>query len=248
MKRLFFCMILFHTAYVIGSSCNSPEVIDRLQELQRCIDTIKSKVSNFNCDNGSILDELSILGEILCSKIENIDINVNISSVDVQVSGIDGIISASDSLICSKLESIENLISLDDYLILSAIDNIVIPPAQVSGIDELISESDSLICSKLESIESLISRDDFLILSAIENISVTVNVSAADVQVSGIEELISASDAFICSKIGNFDDEGTCLDSQIDVPTDVNDLNLNIIQLLKTILLELRGCGGGPAC
>ena len=42
--------------------------------------------------------------------------------------------------------------------------------------------------------------------------------------------------------IGYVTDEGTCLPTLLDLPDDINSLNLNVIQLLKTILLELRGC------
>lgn len=68
------------------------------------------------------------------------------------------------------------------------------------------------------------------------------------VQISGIGGIISAFDTIetcceiVNSKIGDLSGPGTCLPSIIDVPEDINNLNLTIIGLLKTILLELRGC------
>ena len=47
----------------------------------------------------------------------------------------------------------------------------------------------------------------------------------------------SSSDA-----VGELTDIGSCLDSQIDVPDDINNLTITVIALLKTILLDLRGC------
>ena len=49
---------------------------------------------------------------------------------------------------------------------------------------------------------------------------------------------VSSNDAVI----GELTDIGSCLDSQIDVPDDINNLNETIVSLLKTILLEIRGC------
>ena len=83
----------------------------------------------------------------------------------------------------------------------------------------------------------------------VKSIQIEVNELNTEIDViatvSGIEELeeqISISDAMLCSKIGQLDDAGSCLETLIDVPDDVNNLDLNVIELLKTILLELRGC------
>ncbi len=133
MKRIL--LLIFSLCFmrpILGRICDA-ETIDRLQELQRCISTIKSNVQTTQIIVIETEEEVSILGEVLCSKLDNIN-------------------------------------------------------------------------------------------------------------VSGLDELFSEQDIFICSKIGNFDDPGSCLDSQMDVPQDINDLNLNVIGLLKTILLELRGC------
>lgn len=272
----FLCFV--QDLYSRSNCLPNAEVNDRLQELQRCVGTIKVNIQTIINNEVTIIEDLSILQEVLCSKIDMIgtvtsECTVNFNpviqeisasdallcskieslenfiSIDDQLilsaienitippaSGIDVLISASDALLCSKIESLEIFISIDDQLILSAIENITVPPAQISGIDVLISASDALICSKIESLENFISIDDQIIISAVENITIP------PVQVSGIEELISASDVFICSKIGNFDDPGSCLDSMIDVPDGINNLNLNVIELLKTILLELRGC------
>ncbi len=57
-----------------------------------------------------------------------------------------------------------------------------------------------------------------------------------------IDDELSLHDEIINSKIGDLEDSGSCLETLIDVPTDINNLDLNVIELLKTILLELRGC------
>ena len=210
-------LIIIMPGIAARGGCADPEVIQRLQELQRCIDTIKSKVTMIQIDIDDIdvnvtgiddiIADISILQEVLCSKIENISITVQISSIDVQVSGI---------------EDLEILISTNDALILSAIENIQVT-ATVSGVDELISASDVLLCSKIEVLYDFISTNDALILSSID-------AHASD------------TDALICSKVGDLDDAGSCLETLIDVPDAINNLNLNVIELLKTILLELRGC------
>ncbi len=113
------------------------------------------------------------------------------------------------------------------------------PPVTVSGIEELstqLSLVSETLCTKIEELSDQVSLNDALILTSIDNITVSVATT------SELEELFSAQDILICSKIGGFDDEGSCLDSQIDIPQDIDNLNLNVIQLLKTILLELRGC------
>ncbi len=135
--------------------CPEPETIDRLQELQRCVGSIKSIVTTNQTDNiiieslsETIIADLSVVEQVLCSKIDNI----------------------------------------------------------------------------------------------------TIDTSGLDVQCSGIDELsvqLSETDAMLCSKIGMLDGEGSCLESVIDVPDDINNLDLSTIQLLKTILLNLYGCGMG---
>ena len=257
--RVFLIFICLSSFLKGGSfSCPNPETIDRLSELQQCVSIIKSKVCdiqeiviNIIDDEGSCVAEISQIGEILCSKIENL-------TVIAEVSGLEELISASDVFLCSKIDEVEELISASDVLLCSKIENITVT-VEVSGVEELISASDVFLCSKIDNIdvasgvEELISASDVFLCSKIENITVTV-------EISGVEELISASDVFlcskiedvqdsisetdvlICSKIGSFADDGSCLDSLIDVPQDINDLNLNVIQLLKTILLELRGC------
>ena len=90
----------------------------------------------------------------------------------------------------------------------------------------LIKDQLPIICSKLEKIDDDLSAHDTLICSKLID----------------LDQDLSAHDALICSKLGSPDDTTTCLQSIIDVPDDINDLNRNAIQLLKTILLELRGC------
>jgi hypothetical protein len=168
--------LFFAFALQAKSNCPNPETIQRLQELQRCIDSIKSNVTSIQININDLdvdvsgIDDLevqiSILGEVLCSKIDNISVTVDVSGIDVLASGI---------------EDLESLVSVNDELIISTID-----------------------------------------------------------------EQASASDALLCSKVGDLDDLGTCLETLIDVPDDIDNLNLNVIELLKTILLELRGCNQCP--
>ncbi len=184
MKRIvILSILLFVSPLLIAKKycCPDPEEFDRLQELQRCIDTIKSKVCKIQI------------------AIERIDTEIDNLTVVATCSGLDDLeeqISILGETLCSKIENLEEVVI------------------------ETESASDVLLCSKIDNL----------------------NVIA---MVSGIEELeeeISLVGATLCSKIGELDDSGTCLDSQLDVPQDINNLDLNVIELLKTILLELRGC------
>ena len=139
--------------------------------------------------------------------------------------------------VCAIQEEIENLIVI----------------AEVSGLDELVTQLSLVeenLCSKIENImvtvevsgiEELsqqLSQVEVDLCSKIDNLVVTT-------EVSGIDELslqLSETDASLCSKIGMLDADGSCLDSMITVPTDINNLQLSVVSLLKTLLLELRGC------
>ena len=206
MKRIVVLSILLCiTPLLIAKKhcCPDREEFDRLQELQRCIDTIKSKVCKIQdvvdgidteIDNLTVIatcsglddleNDISILSETLCSKIENLE------EVVIETA------SASDVFLCSKIENI----------------NVTATCSGIEELEEQVSILGETLCSKIENLEEV------------------------------VIETGSVSDIFVCSKIGSFDDSGSCLDSQIDVPEDINDLDLNVIQLLKTILLELRGC------
>lgn len=86
-----------------------------------------------------------------------------------------------------------------------------------------------------------ISENDVILNSKLDGIEVCcdANGSQLDVIESVVDGIaVSSNDAVI----GEFTDIGSCLDSQIDVPDDINNLTLTVVSLLKTILLDLRGC------
>ncbi len=175
------------------------------------------KVTRAQCENPQLAGNVSeILGRV--QKIQN---QVNLIQTEVLPLGPQ--IATMQAILCSKIENID--FSFTGTLV---IDNTLVL-VEVSLLGET-------LCSKLEQISNQTSFNDALILTAIDGIQ----CSATDLGPILLE--ISLSDAMLCSKIGSLDAEGTCLDSFITVPQDVNNLNLTIIALLKTILLELRGC------
>ena len=229
----------------VTCSCPDPQTIDRLQQIQRDIDTIKSKVcmnqTNIITTDSLIEDislQLSEVESILCSKIENIDI----STIDVTCSGIEELsiqLSEVESVLCSKIENI-NVSTID-----AACSGIEELAAQLSLVEQVLCskiENIDVTCSGIEELSIQLSEVESVLCSKIENI----DISTIDVTCSGIEELstqVSIDDAMLCSKIGNLDDIGSCLDATIMLPQDIDNLELSSIALLKTILLELRGCG-----
>ncbi len=152
MKRvviLLFSLCLTSLLMASKHCCPDPEEFDRLQELQRCIDTIKSKVCKIQnaveridteIDNLTVvatcsgLDDLelevSILGEILCSKIEDLDLDISILG----------------GTLCSKIEDLDLDISILGGTLCSKIEDLDL---DVSILGET-------LCSKLEDIESSI--------------------------------------------------------------------------------------------
>jgi hypothetical protein len=113
--------------------------------------------------------------------------------------------------------------------------NLILP--KTTDIQERIGDcslDDTVIVSQLDIIESLvesisISTSDELVFSQLDVIESKVDVVG--------ECCASSSDV-----LGEVVDIGSCLDSAIDVPDDINNLTLTVIALLKTILLDLRGC------
>ena len=217
MKKVILVMLAILCGREMHASrpCPEPETIDRLQELQRCVGSIKSIVTTNQTDNiiieslsETIIADLSVVEQVLCSKIDNITIDT--SGLDVQCSGIDELsvqLSEVEQLLCSKIEDVFS---------------------DIEDLSVQLSDVEQVLCSKIDNI--------------------TIDTSGLDVQCSGIDELsvqLSETDAMLCSKIGMLDGEGSCLESVIDVPDDINNLDLSTIQLLKTILLNLYGCGMG---
>ena len=200
-----------------------------MQKVQNQVNLIQSEVV-------LIGPQIATLQNILSSQIENIDINftgtlvIDNTSVLVEVSLL------GDTL-CSKLEQLSQQTSQNDALILTAIDGIQCSVTDLGPVLLEISLSDAMLCSKLEQLSQQTSQNDALILTAIDGIQCSVT----DLGPLLLE--ISIGDAMLCSKIGTLDALGTCLDALIAVPQDINNLQLTIIALLKTILLELRACG-----
>lgn len=113
--------------------------------------------------------------------------------------------------------------------------NLILP--KTNDIQERIGDctfDDAAIISQLDVIESIV-----------ENISVSSSdeliLSQLDVVESGIDAVAECC-ASSSDVLGELTDIGSCLDSAIDVPDDINNLTLTVIALLKTILLDLRGC------
>jgi hypothetical protein len=106
----------------------------------------------------------------------------------------------------------ENLASCCETII-SILDNIMVN-VEISGIDAIETRIDEC-CNYL-------SAQDAIIISILDNLVV---------EVSGLDQILTCCE-IIDSKIGDLDGPGTCLDSQIDVPEDINNLNLTVIQLL----------------
>jgi len=154
-------------------------------------------------------DQVSILGEELSSEIENIQVTAT----------------------CSGIEELEQLVSTNDQIIISSIDNI-----SLSGIDnlesqisllgeELCSKIDNIqvtaICSGVEELEQLVSTNDQLIISSIDNISVS--------GIDGIEDQISVLDDTLCSKLESIITTATLIDQTtrtIDSKIDELDIDL----------------------
>lgn len=199
-----------------------------------------SNICAKNCDNAMMLKFLQdILNNSNIILPKTIDIQEKISNLtcndaavlsvlDIIQSLVEDItISTSDVLVLSRLDTIQSLI--DDVLTCcdangSQLDVI---ESKVDGIS--VSTSDELVLSQLDVIESKV--DD------IETCCAT-NGSQLDVIESKLDDCCASTSEVI----GTLTDIGSCLDSTIDVPTDINNLQLTIISLLKTILLDLRGC------
>lgn len=81
-----------------------------------------------------------------------------------------------------------------------------------------------------------------LLVSIIEQTNTNIAATVCDCVSSNVET-VRADLASCCEKIGNLDDQGSCFDSQLeDIAAAINNANLTVIQWLKTIMLELRGC------
>jgi hypothetical protein len=157
------------------------------------------------------------------------------------------------NLILPKTTDIQERIgdcSLDDTVILSQLDIIESLVESIS-----VSTSDELVLSQLDIIESIIegvsvccdangSQLD-VIESKVDNISVSTSDELILSQLDVIESKVDVVGECCASSsdvLGEVVDIGSCLDSAIDVPDDINNLTLTVIALLKTILLDLRGC------
>ncbi len=126
------------------------------------------------------------------------------------------------NLILPKTTDIQERIgdcTLDDAAIISLLD----------GIDACCDANGS----QLDVIESIV--EDIMVSSS-DGLDSMIDVIES--RVEGIAECCASS----ADVLGEVTDIGSCLDSMIDVPDDINNLTLTVIGLLKTILLDLRGC------
>src|SRR5207249_3790964 len=107
----------------------------------------------------------------------------------------------------------------------------------------------SSCCAQLNSKIDNITNTDNSILNSLQSCCTQLNSKIDNISVSAscnltpVTSLISSCCAQLNSVIGSLADPGSCLPSLISVPSAINNLNLDVIALLKTILLELRGCG-----
>lgn len=205
------------------------------------LDSISISTADVQVSGIDILEqELLSIGDVLCSKIEGIDLNIT-ATVDLSP-----VLDAIDSLgdvLCSKIDGI-------DLNITATVDLAPAIAATDSVGDVLCSKLEIIMESQVDILNDLTdisTKADVILEKVCEDIPSQLDIieSKIDGQSSSFDSIIvqvSLVDADLCSKIGNLDEAGSCLETIIDVPDDINNLNLTIIQLLKTILLELRGC------
>lgn len=241
--------ILDNTNIILPKICViEKDVIQILINQESIADVLCSKIESISVSAAdcqvSGLDQIEetilSVSDVLCSKIEGIDLNIT-ATVDLSP-----VIDAIDSLgdvLCSKIEGI-------DLNITATVDLTPAIEATDSVGDVLCSKLEDIMASEIEILDEVTdisTKTDVILEKVCENIPSQLDIieSKVDGQSSNFDTIIvqiSLVDADLCSKIGNLDENGTCLETLIDVPDDINNLNLTIIQLLKTILLELRGC------
>lgn len=217
-----------------------------VQDILDAINIIRPTVTSIQIIVNEINENLATCCANLSSQIEHITVNVS-------VSGLDQVITVLDRIEGELLTCCANLSSQIEHITVNV---------SVSGLDQIITVIDRIegeletccaqLNSKLDNISTTISINDRLILSDIDACCALLNSKIdriiINIQISSLDQVITHIDAvatccdIVNSKIGMLNDPGTCLDSLIDVPAGINNLNLTIIQLLKTILLELRGC------
>lgn len=210
-----------------------------VQDILDAINIIKPKIISIQININQIIENLATCCDNLRSQIDNITVNVSVSGLDQVVTAVDSIVASCCAALSSQIDHITVTVSVSGLdQVITRIDRVATCCDAVnSKLDILIrteSINDRLILSDLDACCSKLS-------SQIEHITVTVSISGIDQLISRIDRVSTCCD-IVNSKIGTLNDPGTCLDSLIDVPAGINNLNLTIIQLLKTILLELRGC------
>lgn len=221
LKLIALCMLISFSSNFGGSSCGNIGLVAKL--VQDILDGINLILPKVNTITNLVLQDIALSEQIL----------VEISLLDVSLS--------------SQIENIN--CSIGDVIVTATVDlTPAINATQSVG---------TVLCSKIDALSTMVSVNDKIIISLLDQLETTtcgscdltpaINAtqSVGTVLLSQIGSLsiqVSLGDAIINSKIGNLDQSGSCLESMIDVPQDINNLNLTIIQLLKTILLELRGC------
>ncbi len=179
---------------ILDKVCNVVTTIDMIvTDLDSIADILCSKIENLDIELSAfdvevsgldeLVEQISILGETLCSKLDVI--NTNVVDVDIDL------LSVSDVL-CSKIEAID--FSVADVNV------------NVSGLDELFSEQSALLCSKLDVINTNVVDVDIDLLSVSDVLcskieAIDFSVADVNVNVSGLDELFSEQSALLCSKL-----------------------------------------------
>ena len=197
---------------ITRGNCGDPFLARLVQDVLNNTNIIKPKVTKIQEITNEINSELTQCCEGINSRLDNLTVSVNNDTVLTRLDEIDTSLSQCCEELNSKLDNLNLSVNNDEVL---------------TRLDE-IDTSLSQCCEELN--------------SKLDNLNLSVNNDEVLTRLDEIDTSLSQCCESLNSKVGDLDDSGSCLDSLIDVPTDINNLNLNVIELLKTILLELRGC------
>jgi FOG: WD40 repeat len=253
------CNVQVNTVEILEKLCAlSPEIVSLNDILLSAIEHLDINFTGtLMVDNIPVIEAISLLGETLCSKIETLSQQTSLndallltaidgitgcdltpveSQLDVIESKIDALhFSLSDGCcstineINSKLDTLTHVTSINDALILTAIDGIAgcdLTPVE-SQLDVIESKIDAFnvslsdgccsvineISSKIDSLTNLISINDALILTAIDTF-IACDLTPVESQLDVIESKI---DAIIFSTLDNL-----CLPISISTPQTIS--------------------------
>ena len=201
-----------------GNSCTIALINVLVQDILDRVNIIAPQVSSIYSIVSDMTDDESNLSEQISSEIDELSTQLSLVE-EVLGSKIDILsISQGDSMLSSKIDDLSEQLSQVEDTICSKIDEL----------SEQVSIGDS-ICECESSIDALSDQ----VSQGIDLIAFKLDVNSSQ---------ISQAEVLETSLIGDLESEGSCLESLLDVPDDINNLQLNVVALLKTILLELRGC------